>query len=185
MGFFLELFAGFFAFAIYSPHSGLKIQRRKWADLTRSAGSLTRLGLQTRPAVALTSGTAGLKTDSMLSSSQYRAIVQLFAMTLHSFLLGIVVLASVPQVSDRAGDYRPVRESRLAALHDPVDGTALNRGVKRYDNQNPAGFLALARFLQAQVHQAARVSFYINDGSYRQPRLGVLPIRSPPFHLPL
>lgn len=106
-------------------------------------------------------------------------------MTLHTFLLGIVILASVPQVSNRAGDYRPVRESRLAALQDPVDGTALNRGVKRYDNQNPAGFLALARFRHAQLQQTTRLSFDVNDGFYRQPTLGFLPIRSPPFHLPL
>ena len=106
-------------------------------------------------------------------------------MTLHSFLLGIVVLASVPQVSDRAGDYRPARESQLAVLHDPVDGTALHRGIKRYDNQTPTGFLALARLGEAQAQQAARVSFFINDGSYREPARGFLPIRSPPIHLPL
>jgi len=121
----------------------------------------------------------------MLSNSQYRAIVQLIAITLHSLLLGVVVLVSVPQVSDRAGDYRPARESRLAALHDPAEGTALNRGVKRHDNHGPASFLALVRFPQAQVHQAARISSFLNEGSYRQPMPGFLPIRSPPFHLPL
>jgi hypothetical protein len=140
---------------------------------------------KSQPAVALTSGIAGLKTDLMLSSSRYRAIAQLCAITLHTFLLGIVVLASVSQVSDRAGDYRPARESRLAAVHDPVDGTALNRGVKRYDNQSPAGFLALARLDEAQAQQAARVSFRLNDGSYRQPTRGFLPIRSPPSQLSL
>ena len=128
---------------------------------------------------------ARLKTDSMLFSSQYRALVQLFAITLHTFLLGIVVLASVPLGLDREGDYRPARESRLAALHDQFDGTALNRGVKRSDNQSPAGSSASARFRQAQVQQAALVSFHINDGFYRQPTLGFLPIRSPPRQLPL
>ena len=46
---------------------------------------------------------ARLKTDSMLFPSQYKAVFQLFAITLHTFLLGIVVLASVPQVSDSRG----------------------------------------------------------------------------------
>ena len=121
----------------------------------------------------------------MLFSSQYRAIVQLFAITLHTFLLGIVVLASVPQVSDNGGDYRPARESRLAALHDQVDGTALNRGVKRYDTQSPAGFSASAHFSQDQVQQAALLSFHIKEGSYQLPTVGLLPIRSPPLQLPL
>jgi len=128
---------------------------------------------------------AELKTDSMLIASQYRAVVQLFAITLHTFLLGIVVLASVPQVSDSGGDYRPARESRLAALHDQIDGTALNRGVKRYDSSSPAGFLALARIRQAQVRQAALLSFHLKEVSYQRPTAGVLPIRSPPFQLPL
>lgn len=79
----------------------------------------------------------------MLFSSQYRAIVQLFTITLHSFLLGLVVLASVPQDSDRAGDYRSARESQLAALHEPIDGTALNRGVKRFEQPVPSRFLGV------------------------------------------
>jgi len=123
---------------------------------------------------------ARLKTESMLISSQYRAVVQLLAITLHSFLLGIVVLASVPQVADREGDYRPAQTSRLATLHDQIDGRALNRGVKPYDSPSPGAFFASARFRQAQVQQAALVSFHINDGFYRQPALGFLPIRSPP-----
>ncbi len=129
---------------------------------------------------------ARLKTHSMLSSSQHKAIVQLFAITLHTCLLGIVILASVPQVSDRGGDYRPERESRLAALHDPVDSTALNSGIKRFGHQSSVGFLALVRFSQAQVQQeAALFSFHLNDRFSRQPKLGVLPIRSPPLQLPL
>lgn len=128
---------------------------------------------------------AGLNCDLMRLSSHCRAFVQLFAITLHTFLLGIVVLASVPQVSDSAGDYRPARESRLAALHEPVDSTAFNRGLKRYDNQSPASILDLACFCETQVQQAARLNFYIHDGSYRQPALGFLPIRSPPFDIPL
>jgi hypothetical protein len=126
-----------------------------------------------------------LNTDSMLFSSQYRAVVQLLAITLHTFLLGIVVLASVPQVSDSGGDYRPAYESRLAALHDQIDGTALTRGVKRSDNHSPAGFSASARFRQVQVQQAGLLSVHIKEGSYRHPTLGFLPIRSPPFQLPL
>ena len=128
---------------------------------------------------------ASLKTQLMLFSSQYRAVVQLLAITLHSFLLGIVVLASVPQDSEREGDYRSARASRLAALHDQFDGRALNRGVKPYDNPSPGAFFASARFRQAQVQQAALLSFPINDGFYRQPTLGFLPIRSPPRQLPL
>ena len=122
----------------------------------------------------------------MLSSSQYKAIVQLFAITLYTCLLGIVILATVPQVSDRGGDYRPVRENRLAALHDPIDSTALNCGIKRFGHQSSAGFLALVRFGQAQVQQeAALFSFYINDRFSRQTKLGFLPIRAPPLQLPL
>ena len=121
----------------------------------------------------------------MLISSQYRAVVQLLAITLHTFLLGIVVLASVPQVSEREGEYRPAHASRLATLHDQIDGRALNRGVKRYDNQSPAGFLALARIRQAQVQRAALFSFHLKEGSYQRPTAGVLPIRSPPLQLPL
>ena len=136
-------------------------------------------------AVLLTSGMAGLNCDLMMLSSHCRAVVQLLAITLHSLLLGIVVLASVPQASDRAGEYRPARESRLVALHDQIDGTALNRGVKRYDNQSPAGFWALACFRQAQVQQASRVHDHPREFSYRPPTLGFLPIRSPPSHLPL
>jgi len=128
---------------------------------------------------------ARLKTNSMLTSSQYRAIVQLFALTLHTFLLGIVVLASIPQVSDREVDYRPTPQSRLAALHDQIDGAALNRGVKRYDSQSSAGFLALARIRQAQVQRAALFSFQLKEGSYQRPTAGALPIRSPPLQLPL
>jgi hypothetical protein len=128
---------------------------------------------------------ARLKTDSMLIASQYRAVVQLLAITLHTFLLGIVVLASVPQVSEREGDYRPAHASRLATLHDQIDGRALNRGVKPYDSPSPGASFASARFRQAQVQQAALLSFPINDGFYRQPTLGFLPIRSPPLQLPL
>ena len=115
---------------------------------------------------------ARLKTDSMLFSSQYRAVFQLFALTLHTFLLGIVILASVPQVSEREGDYRPAHASRLAALHDQIDGRALNRGVKPYDSPSPGAFFASARFRQAQVQQAALLSFHINDGFIASLRWG-------------
>jgi len=128
---------------------------------------------------------ARLKTESMLISSQYRAVVQLLAITLHSFLLGIVVLASVPQVADRDGDYRPAQTSRLATLHDQIDGRALNRGVKPYDSPSPGAFFASARFRQSQVQHAALLSFHLKDGSYQLPTAGLLPIRSPPFQLPL
>jgi len=121
----------------------------------------------------------------MLFPSRYRAIVQLFTIALHSFLLGIAVLASVPQVPDSSGDYRRTRESRLVALHDHIDGTALSRGAKRFDNQSPVVFLALARFRQAQVQQAARVHDHSREFSYRPATPGFLPIRSPPSHLAL
>jgi hypothetical protein len=128
---------------------------------------------------------AGLNHDLMRLSSHCRAVVQLVAITLHSFLLGIVVLASVPQIPDSGGDYRTTRESRLVALHDPADGTALHREVKRYQSQSSLGSLALVRFRQVQVQQAALLSFQSKEFSYRQPTLGFLPIRSPPFRLPL
>jgi hypothetical protein len=121
----------------------------------------------------------------MLSSAKHRAIVQLFAIALHTFLLGIVLLASVPQVSDREGAYRPARESRLAALDDFIDGTDLNRGVKRYDSQSPAGFLAVSVFRQLQDHRSTLPSVDNTEGIYQLPIAGALPIRSPPLHLPL
>ena len=121
----------------------------------------------------------------MLSTARYRAIVQLFAIALHTFLLGIVLLASVSQVSDREGAYRPARESRLAALDDFIDGTALNRGVKRYDSQSPAGFLALGFFRQIEVHQSTVLRVDNAERIYRLPIAGALPIRSPPSQLPL
>jgi len=121
----------------------------------------------------------------MLSCAKHRAIVQLFAIALHTFLLGIVVLAAVPQISDRTGAYRPAGESRLAALGDLIDGAALNRGVKRYDSQSPAGFLALGFFRQFQVQQSTVLSINNTEQIYRLPIVGALPIRSPPLHLPL
>ena len=63
----------------------------------------------------------------------------------------------------------------MATLHDQIDGRALNRGVKPYDSPSPGGLFASARFRQAQVQQAALLSFHINDGYYRQPSLGFLP----------
>jgi hypothetical protein len=57
----------------------------------------------------------------MSFSLKRRASVQLFATALHTFLLGIVLLASVPQVLDREGAYRPARESRLAGLDDFIE----------------------------------------------------------------
>ena len=121
----------------------------------------------------------------MLLALQFRAIVQLFAISLHFFLLGVVVLDSVPQVSDLEVDNRPLPVRRLAHLHDPTDGTALNPGIKRYDSQSPAVFLALPRIRQSQDQRAAVLSFHIKEGSYQRPTAGVLPIRSPPFQLPL
>ena len=121
----------------------------------------------------------------MLTTAKRRAIVQLFAIALHTFLLGIVLLASVPQVSDREGAYRPARESRLAALDDFIDGTALNRGVKRNDSQSAAGFLALGFFRQFQVQQSTVLSVNNTERIYYLPIVGALPIRSPPLQLPL
>ena len=72
-----------------------------------------------------------------------------------------------------------------ASFEGLFDGTALNRGVKRYDNQSPAGFLAAARIRQAQVQRAALLSFHSKESSYKRPTAGILPIRSPPFQLPL
>jgi hypothetical protein len=120
----------------------------------------------------------------MLSTPKHRAIVQLFATALHTFLLGIVLLASVPQASDREGAFRTARESRLAALDEFIDGTALNRGAKRYDNQSPAGFLALGFFRQFRVHQSTLLSTSNTERIYRLP-IAALPIRSPPLQLPL
>ena len=137
------------------------------------------------PVVELTSGIARLKTDSMLLSLQFRAIVQLFAIALHFFLLGVVVLGSDPQVSDLEVDNRLVPVRRLVPLHNPTDGTALNPGIKRYDSQSPAVFLALPRIRQSQDHLTALFGFHFKEGSYQRPTAGVLPIRSPPFHLPL
>ena len=121
----------------------------------------------------------------MLSTAKRRAIVQLFAIAFHTFLLGIVLLASVPQVSDREGAYRPARESRLAVLDDFIDGAALNRGAKRYDNQSPAGFLPLGYFRQSHNHLATPLGINNSERIYRLPIAGALPIRSPPLHLPL
>jgi hypothetical protein len=121
----------------------------------------------------------------MLSTAKRRAIVQLFAIALHTFLLGFVVLASVSQVSDRDGAYRPARESQLAALDDFIDGTALNGGVKLYDSQSPAGFLVLGFFRQFQVYQSAILGINNTERIYRLPTAGALPIRSPPSQLPL
>jgi hypothetical protein len=121
----------------------------------------------------------------MLSTPKHRAIVQLFVIALHTFLLGIVLLASVPQVSDREGAYRPARESRLAALDDFIESTALNRGAKRYDNQSAAEFLVLARCRQFQVYQSTLLSINNTQRIYRLPIAGALPIRSPPLHHPL
>lgn len=125
---------------------------------------------------------AGLNCDLMRLISHCRAAVQLFAIALHSFLLGVVVLVTVPQVSDRAGDYRTIRDSRLVALHDQIDRTALNRGEKRCDNQSPAGFLALARFRQAEVQQSSRVHDHPREFCYRPPTLGICQsgLRLPP-----
>ena len=120
----------------------------------------------------------------MLTTAKRRAIVQLFAIALHTFLLGIVLLASVPQVSDRKEAYRPARESRLAALDDFIDGTALNRGVKRYDSQI-AGFLALGFSRQFQFYQSTFLSINNTERIYHLPIAGALPIRSPPLQLPL
>jgi hypothetical protein len=121
----------------------------------------------------------------MLFSFQYRALAQLFTLSLHTFLLGIFVLASTPQLSDRAGDYRPARDSRLAALHAPIEGTALNREVKRRDVPSWLSFLAPTRFRQAQVQRAARLSFPIVESSYQRPPAGALSIRSPPLQISL
>lgn len=121
----------------------------------------------------------------MSFSLTYRAIVQLFAIALHTFLLGIVLLASVSQVSDRDGAFWPARENRLAALDDFIDGAALNRGAKRYDNQSPAGFLPLSFFRQFEVQQSTVLSVNNTEQIYRLPIAGALPIRSPPSQLPL
>jgi hypothetical protein len=116
----------------------------------------------------------------MLFSLRYGAIAKFLAI---SFLLGIVVFVSVPQVSDREGNYRPAHENRLAALYDRVDGTSFNRAVKRCDRPGAPGFLALARFRHAQAQRAVALSFRIVEGSNQRPTTGVLPIRSPPFQL--
>ena len=119
----------------------------------------------------------------MLFTFQSRAIAQLLAISFHTFLLCIVVPALAPQVSDRSGDYRPARDSRLAALQAPIEGTALNREVKRHDVPSWLSFLAPTRFRQAQVQRAARLTFPIRESSYQRPTAGVLPIRSPPFQI--
>jgi hypothetical protein len=121
----------------------------------------------------------------MLSTAKPRAIVQLVAMTLHTFLLGIVVLAAASQVSDREGAYRPAGESRLAALGDFIDGTALKRGAERNDGQGPAGFLASAVFHSSRLSRSALPSVYHVEPLYQLPIAGALPIRSPPLQLPL
>ena len=77
-------------------------------------------------------------------------MVQLCAIAMHSFLLGILLLLSIPEGVDGVESYRPARELRLAALHDPSDATTLNRGGKR-DYQSVTSFPALARFRQAQL----------------------------------
>jgi hypothetical protein len=113
------------------------------------------------------------------------AILQLVAMAFHTFLLSVVILASAPQVSDREGAYRPTDESRLAALSDFIDATALNRGAKRYDNQNSAGFLASAVFRRLPLHRSTLENVNIIEPIYQLPITGALPIRSPPLQLPL
>jgi hypothetical protein len=121
----------------------------------------------------------------MLSTAKHRAIVQLCAIALHAFLLGIVLLTAVPPVSDREGAFRPVRESRLAVLVDFIDGTALNRGAKRYDSQSPAGILASGFFQQSHVQRSTLVGINNTERFYPLPIAGALPIRSPPWQLPL
>ena len=122
-------------------------------------------------------------TYAMSSSMKHKAAIQLIAITLHVFLLGIGLFASALQSSgDR--DYS-VRESRLAAPQNAIEGTALNRGVNRYDNQSPARFLALARFRASQAHRSTLLGVNHTERFYQHPAAGVLPIRSPPFQLPL
>lgn len=111
-------------------------------------------------------------------------MVQLCAIALHSFLLGILLLLSIPEGMDGIGSYRPARELRLAALHDSSDATTLNRGVKR-DYQSLTGFPALAGFRRAQLQLAARLNDHPSEELSRQPTLGMLSIRSPPWSSPL
>lgn len=119
----------------------------------------------------------------MLSTAKRRAIIQIFAIVLHTFLL--VVFVSVPQVSNREGVYRPAHESRLAGLDDFIDGTALNRSVTRYDSQSPAGFLALGVFREFQGRRSTLLSAHNTEGIYQLPIAGALPIRSPSVQPPL
>ena len=110
-----------------------------------------------------------------------RAILQLVVMALHTLFLSVVILASAPQDADREGAYRPTEERRLAALSDFIDATALNRGVKRYDNQSPVGFLASAVLRPLQLHRSTLENVNNIGPIYQLPIAGALPIRSPPL----
>jgi hypothetical protein len=86
---------------------------------------------------------------------------------------------------DREEAYRPARESRLVALDNLIESTALNRVVKRYGHQSPAGILASSLFRPLQARQSTLLSIKNTERIYDKPIAGALPIRSPPLPLPL
>lgn len=111
---------------------------------------------------------------------KHRAIVQLFAITLQNFLLGLSLLALLPQVSQHSGDYRPAGQSRLIALNDFIDNGALSRSVKRFDDHGLERWVALKTATDDHKQVFLAVKIHPNEPHYHFVAPGALPIRSPP-----
>jgi hypothetical protein len=116
----------------------------------------------------------------MLFSMTHRAVLQLVAVALHHFLVGILLFASPVIESGQPGDYRPARASRLIALNDVIENGALSQSVKRFDNHGLErwGALKIATDDHKQVFLSVKI--HTNERHYRFVASGALPIRSPP-----
>jgi hypothetical protein len=117
----------------------------------------------------------------MMFSMTHGAVLQLVAVALHHFLVGILLFASPVIESGQPADYRPARESRLIALNDVIEIGALSRSVKRFDSHS-LGVLGAAAKVSKAFHAEPSVPFALPHDTRccRHSSARANSIRSPP-----
>ena len=116
----------------------------------------------------------------MLFSENRSESSRLFAIVVQTFLVGIFVLASLPQISNLPVDQLPIRDSTFVSPAGTFDGAVLNRTFKTYEWQGHERFVVAGGLQDVRLQSESIRNDRYDHGRYQSPVLSFSSIRAPP-----
>jgi hypothetical protein len=117
----------------------------------------------------------------MLFSRKRSESCRLLAIIVQTFLVGIFVLASLPQIHNLPVDQLPIRDSSFVSPAGTFDGAVLRRTFKTYEWQGHERFVIAGGLLHVRLRSGSIVNKRYDQGRYQSLVLSFSPNHSPPL----